>query len=136
MIIENELTYEEFKKLIESLNWKMPSKKLIEKGLENSKTSKYVIANETVGMARLISDNGYIALLADVVVNPKYQGKGIGKQLVNNLLEQVKRELTEEDFVMIQLLASKGNSPFYEKLGFKIRDDIVDDGMYMWLSKK
>lgn len=135
MIQENNLTYEEYVDIIETIGWKYPSKRLLEKSLSNSETVKYVVNNETVGMARLVTDYGYIALVADVIVKPEYQRKGIGKKLINNLLERAKASLEEGEAMMIQLLAADGKKAFYEQFGFKDKPEVVECGMYMWLKK-
>lgn len=133
MLVENDLSYEEFHEIINTIGWKMPSERLLKNGLKNSLTVKYVVDKEAVGMARLITDTGYIALLADVVVKPKYQGQGIGKKMVCNLLEQAKCTLEEGEQMMIQLLAADGKKEFYHKFGFKDRKEVVEAGMYMWI---
>lgn len=135
MIQENNLTYEEYLDIIETIGWKFPSKRLLEKSLSNSETVKYVVNNETVAMARLVTDYGYIALVADVIVKPECQRKGIGKKLINNLLERAKASLEEGETMMIQLLAADGKKAFYEQFGFKDKPEVVECGMYMWLKK-
>ena len=37
---------------------------------------------KAIGVVRLLWDGGYIAFLSDVIVDPKYQGQGIGRTLV------------------------------------------------------
>lgn len=135
MIQENNLTYEEYVDIIKTVGWKCPAKRLLEKSLSNSLTSKYVINNETVGMARLVTDYGYIALIADVIVKPEYQGNGIGKKLINNLLKRAQFLLEDGEKMMIQLLAADGKRMFYKQFGFKDKPEVVECGMYMWLEK-
>jgi len=135
MIEENNLTYNEYVDIIDTVGWRCPSKRLLEKSLSNSMTVKYVIGNQTVGMARLVSDNGYIALIADVIVKPEYQGQGIGKKMINNLLDRAKETLEDGEAMMIQLLAADGKLNFYKQFGFKDKKEVVEAGMYMWLTK-
>lgn len=135
MIEENNLTYNEYVDIINTVGWRCPSKRLLEKSLSNSMTAKYVIDNQTVGMARLVSDNGYIALIADVIVMPEYQGQGIGKKMINNLLDRAKETLEDDEAMMIQLLAADGKMNFYKQFGFKDKKEVVEAGMYMWLKK-
>ena len=135
MIQENNLTYNEYIDIIATVGWKCPSKRLLKKSLKNSITAKYIMNNETVGMARMITNHGYIAFIADVIVKPKHQGKGIGKKLINNLLERAKSTLQDEEAMMIQLLAANGKKMFYKQFGFKDKAEVVECGMYMWLEK-
>lgn len=134
MLEENNLTYEEYVEMVASVDWKCPSERLLRKSLAHSLTVKYVVSNQIVGMARMITDQGYFAFLADVVVKPEYQNQGIGKLMINNLLKRLKDTLEDDEEAMVQLLAAQGKSPFYEKFGFKIKDTI-DAGMYMWMKK-
>lgn len=135
MIEENNLTYEEYLDIITTIGWRCPSRRLLEKGLQNSVTAKYVIDGKTIGMARMVTDYGYMALVADVMVKPEYQGKGIGKALINNLLDRAAATLEDGEAMMIQLLAADGKKAFYEKFGFKDKPETVEAGMYMWLEK-
>lgn len=84
-------------------------------------TVKYIQNGNIVGMARLVTDNGYIALVSDVIVKPEYQGKHIGKKMINSLLNRVKDTLEDGEEMMIQLLAANGKVGFYEKFGFKVK---------------
>ena len=70
MLEENNLTYEEFIKIIETVGWKKTTKRQMEIALKNSLTVKYVIDGNTVGMATAVTDYGYMSLIADVIVMP------------------------------------------------------------------
>ena len=135
MIEENNLTYNEYIEIINTVGWRIPSKRLLEKSLNNSMTVKYIIDNTPVGMARMVTDNGYIALIVDVIVKPEHQGQGIGKKMINNLLDRAKGTLEDSESMMIQLLSADGKVNFYKQFGFKDKKEVVDAGMYMWLKK-
>lgn len=135
MIVEDDLKYEEYMDLINSVGWKYPSKRLLEKSLKNSVTVKYVLDDKTVGMARFVTDYGYVGLIIDVIVKPGYQGQGIGKKLIQNIIDRVKENLEEDEQMMIQLLAAPGKKGFYEQFGFKEKKTTAEAGMYMWLGK-
>lgn len=135
MIEYNKLTYEEYKKILESVGWKMPSKRLLKISLEKGINVKAIVNNETIGMARFVTDGGYAGLIMDVVVMPKYQGKGYGKLLIQKLLEYIKNSLEDNEEMMIQLLSAPGKQKFYSKFGFKVKKEVAEDGMYMWLKK-
>ncbi len=135
MLEENNLTYEEYMDVAASVGWKTSSKRLIEKSLKNSLTVKYVENGEVIGMARMITDSGYFAFLADVVVKPVHQGKGIGRLMIENLLDRLKKDLEEDESMMVQLLSANGKENFYSKFGFKLKKEVVSAGMYMWMKK-
>jgi GNAT superfamily N-acetyltransferase len=63
--------------------------------------------------------DGLYDTMVDVIVRPSYQGQGIGKTLINKLLEHIKGDTPVGGRVSIQLIAEKGKEPFYEQLGFK-----------------
>jgi GNAT superfamily N-acetyltransferase len=65
-----------------------------------------------IGFGRAISDNAYQAAIYDVAVLPQYQGKGIGKLIINTIVES----LPGFNFI---LYASPGKERFYEKLNFR-----------------
>ena len=54
-------------------------------------------------------------IIEDVVVKENQRGKGIGKLLVNNLIEKAKKN----DCDKIILSSSEKNLKFYQKLGFQ-----------------
>ena len=71
----------------------------------------------------------------DVIVLPEYQGNGYGKAMIQALLDYLKQNLMDDEELMIQLLSAPGKKDFYSKFGFKVKKEIVEDGMYMWLNK-
>ncbi|MEA3559887.1 MAG: GNAT family N-acetyltransferase [Candidatus Thermoplasmatota archaeon] len=70
---------------------------------------------KAVGMGRLISDGVSDGYIQDVVVFPDRRGEGIGSMMVKELARYGK----EKGLVWIGLIAEKGSSPFYERLGFR-----------------
>ena len=127
MIEINKLTIDEYYKLLDSVNWKRPSERLLKISLKKGINVKYVFNNDTIGMARFVTDGGYAGLIMDVIVLPEYQGKGFGSQMIQALLDYIKKNLHENEEIMIQLLSAK--------FGFKVKKEVVEDGMYMWLKK-
>ena len=53
------------------------------------------------------------AAVYDVVVHADYQGNGIARKLMDDLLQQLK------EHSCIHLISTTGNESFYKKLGFK-----------------
>ena len=135
MIELNTLTVEEYYKLLDALGWKKPSERLLKIGLEKGINVKYILDNQTIGMARYVTDGGYAGLIMDVIVLPEYQGNGYGSKMIDALINYIKSNLEENEEVMIQLLSAPGKQGFYSKFGFKIKKEVAEDGMYMWLKK-
>lgn len=135
MIELNKLTTEEYYYLLDVLGWKRPSERLLKISLNNGINVKYVLNNKTIGMARYVTDGGYAGLIMDVIVHPDYQGKGYGTELINYLINYLKSNIKEDEELMLQLLSAPGKQKFYAKFGFKVKKEIAEDGMYMWLKK-
>lgn len=66
-----------------------------------------------VGISRSLTDFAYVAYLADLAVDQKYQRSGIGKRLI----EETKSRLGPE--CMIVLLAAPKANEYYERIGFE-----------------
>lgn len=68
---------------------------------------------QLVGIARSLTDFGYVAYLADLAVDATYQRRGIGRRLV----EETRARLAPD--CMIVLLAAPNANDYYPKLGFE-----------------
>jgi predicted N-acetyltransferase YhbS len=66
-----------------------------------------------VGISRTLTDFTYVAYLADLAVDAKYQKQGIGKRLI----EETRNRLGKE--CMVVLLAAPKANEYYPKLGFE-----------------
>ena len=89
---------------------------------------------KAIGVVRLLWDGGYIAFLSDVIVDPKYQGQGIGRKLVETSIQKLKEGMKPGYKVKLTLNSAKGKEAFYEKFGFRIRpNDDAGPGMDQWL---
>lgn len=76
----------------------------VERGLRNSICCvRLVVEDDVVGMGRLIGDGGCFCQVVDVCVLPKFQGRGLGKIIIQNLLDFVRNELPA--FCYISLIA-------------------------------
>lgn len=69
-------------------------------------------------MARAIGD-GMSYLLVDVVVSSKYQKQGIGKKLVNSIIDAIKNETMAGEYSTINLISIRGMEKYYESCGFE-----------------
>ena len=136
MIEYNKLTFEEYKMLLNDVGWKLPSERLVKISLEKGINVKYVLDSKTVGMASFVTNGGYAGLIMDVVVLREYRGKGYGTILIESILNYIKKNLENDEEMMIQLLSAPGKQDFYSKFGFKVKKEIAEDGMYMWLRKE
>ncbi len=117
---ENSLNYEDYCALRKSVDWLLFADVQMQRAVDNSLyTITAVEDDRTVGMGRMIGDGMYF-LIADIVVCPEFQKRGIGTNIINMLLKYVEDNTPAGGRSSIQLIAEKGKEPFYEKLGFKL----------------
>lgn len=81
-------------------------------------TSCYHIAvyakDELVGYIDCVSNGVTDAYIQDLMVRPDYQGKGIGTELMNQMIGYLK----EKRIYMISVVFEENLKPFYDKFGF------------------
>ena len=119
-IKENQLDYETYYNLRESVGWNNWSKVQAQKALEKSYYSIVIYDNENaIGMGRVVGDVIYFTIV-DIVVRPEYQGKKIGTAIINSILKYIERNMYDGSRVSVQLLAEAGKEQFYIKQGFKL----------------
>lgn len=70
-----------------------------------------------VGTARVLTDGAYYATIWDVIVDPAFQGRGIGRALMRRAVEP----FLGRGFAFIALFAAEGKEGFYDDLGFRPR---------------
>ena len=117
---ENGLTYEEYIALRDSVGWYNFAEEQVSKSIKNSIYDIVVEDNgQAIAMGRLIGDGIYF-LIADIVVKPEYQGKGVGSKVIDKLLSYVDTNTPIGGRSSVQLIAEKGKEEFYIKKGFKL----------------
>lgn len=83
------------------------------KAFNNSYAVIFVFDDKNlIGFGRAISDGAYQAAIYDVAVLPAYQGKGIGKMILDSIVKRC------PNFNFI-LYAAPGKEKFYEKEKFR-----------------
>ena len=133
---ENAITPEIYRELRSSVEWTNFNAEQTAQGLSRSLYSLVVFDEQKpVGMGRVVGD-GIYNIICDVVVDPAYQGKGIGSQIMNRLLNYLKKQTPENGRTSIQLIAEKGKETFYERFGFKlVPNESSGSGMRMIIRK-
>ena len=128
---------EEYNELRVSVGWRPITEGQAERGLEHTTFLAAVRdKDKIVAMGRMLFDYGYTAYLGDVIVRPEYQGQGIGRRIVESLIDKTMDSAFEGERVMFILGAAKDKESFYEKLGFQRRpNEFSGDGMSMWRKK-
>jgi ribosomal protein S18 acetylase RimI-like enzyme len=116
IIVNDKVTAGEIAGLRESVGWK-PLRDKFEKALENTYLSLSVKADsQLIAFLRVISDGSIHAYIADFVVHPSYQNKGIGSKLLDKSVEILK----ERDIEFIELTFKEDNLYFYKNAGLEI----------------
>ncbi len=115
----NTISAEDCDILRRSAGWPTTQPDQIQSGLSNS---AFIVAAKhgemTVGMARIVSDGGYVAFIVDVLVLPEYQRKGIGKAMMGKIMQYTGGKLHDGYCIQVDLLAAKDKERFYEEFGF------------------
>lgn len=119
----NELSAEQFIELWESVWGNGPTYEQTDLAMKHTLFRVSVWDNDNiVAMARMIGDMGLCYYIKDVVVRPEYQQKGIGRLMINELLNFVKENGISGTDVFVELCALPDKIPFYEKFGFESND--------------
>lgn len=121
--ISKELNAEKITLLRSSVGWNRVRSE--EKWQEILEKSSFVYSvwegDKLVGMGRILED-GIMCNIYDVVVHKDYQGQGIGKMIMNSLIDYTK----DKNYTLISLFVQPENKdfliPFYKKFGFKLTD--------------
>lgn len=86
----------------------------VKASVENSYCVGLFHGVQQIGFARVITDYNTFAYLCDVFVLPKYQGQGLGKWLIHNVVNSEKLKDVQKF-----MLATRDAHAFYTKFGFK-----------------
>ena len=76
---------------------------------------KIVASTTLIIEQKFIHDGGFVGHIEDVAVSKKYQGKGIGKELIIQVLDYAKKNNCYKTI----LDCSDDVKSFYERIGFK-----------------
>lgn len=85
--------------------------------------------DELIAFARATSDNAFNATIWDVVVHPKFQKKGLGRLLIDEII----KNLRINDINTITLFADPQVINFYKKIGFVVDPEGIK-GMFWYPS--
>ena len=115
----NELNAEEFILLWETVWGQGPTLEQTKLAMEHTLFRVSVFDGDTiVAMARMIGDMGLDYYIKDVIVRPEYQGKGIGRMLITELLKFIEENGVSGTEIFVELCAMPDKISFYEKFGF------------------
>jgi GNAT superfamily N-acetyltransferase len=119
----------EFIRLRKSIGWGDTDFELADKSLRNSLFNVSIYDGDIlIGMGRVVGDGHMYFYVQDVVVEPKYQQKGIGALLMKEI--ELYLSTNVKTGSTIGLLAAKGKEGFYLQYGYQERSgDPLGKGM-------
>ena len=115
---ERVATPDEFQRLRAAADMAARSREAVERGLPNSVYGVVVVderAGETVGMGRVVGDDGAVYHVSDMAVDPDHQRRGLGTAVMEALLSHIEETAPPDAYV--NLLADVDG--FYERFGFE-----------------
>lgn len=71
---------------------------------------------QLIGMGRIIGDGGCFFHIVDIAVHPDYQGKGLGKVMMSEIMNYLEGHAPKESYV--SLIADVPADSLYAKYGF------------------
>ena len=132
--ITNTISPEEYLDLRQAVGWSVFPREQAESGLQNSHVICFRDKEKAIALGRVIWDHGYSILISDVIVAPEYQGKGLGRKLMDEIMAYIRSLLKPGYRIMISLMAAENKQGFYKKFGFIERpSDLFGPGMHQWI---
>lgn len=118
----------EFQVLRESAKWSSLTDAQVEKALAASLFAVTILyENQAVASGRVIGDGGIYYYLQDIVVLPEFQGKGLGRRIMQEIEAFISRAVPPN--AVIGLMSAVGVAEFYAEFGYKRRPE-NGPGMY------
>lgn len=111
-------TPDEFLELRDAAEMASRSREAVERGLPNSVYGVTVVhepTGETVGMGRIVGDDGSVYHICDMAVHPDHQGRGLGTRIMDSIMNYV--EETAPPNAYVNLMADVDG--FYEQFDFE-----------------
>ena len=132
---KNTISAEAFCKLRESVGFQTLTVEQAESVLSNTSLLVHAVYDgKSVGIVRVLTDMLTDAYITDVIVSPDFQGKGLGKELLNRVIADLKENSVNDVKLACSLYANPGKETFYEKFGFqKLPNDPYGYGMLLEL---
>ena len=131
------ISIEDYNDLRASVDFITIREKRVRIALENSLYTLIALDDgKPVGMARVVGDGGYVYFICDVIVRPAYQSRGLGRRIIEQVLQWLEDQVDEGETIMVNLMSAMNKEPFYEKLGFHKRPfGNHGSGMSRWISR-
>lgn len=104
------IDWSEVATLFQAVGWGQRDPKEIKLAFEQSSCVRFAyIAEKLVGFGRTVDDGIYYAMIADLVIDPNFQNRGIGSAI----LEDIQKSM--QGYQFLTLTAAVGQEQFYIK---------------------
>ena len=129
------ISTEEFCRLRELVGFQKLMKEQAKTVLSNTSfIVNAVCEGKSVGIVRVLTDMLTDAYITDVIVSPEFQGRGLGRKLLDQVVSRLKELSVNNVKLACSLYANPGKETFYEKFGFqKLPNDKYGYGMLLEL---
>ncbi|QQE65425.1 GNAT family N-acetyltransferase [Leptolyngbya sp. BL0902] len=116
---DREIDLYELEELCNAVGWARRPIRKVRKAIQHS----YLVVTmweqrgarrRLIGFSRATSDHAFNATIWDVVVHPDFQGRGLGKELMKQMI----KKLRSDDISNVTLFADPHVVDFYRGLGF------------------
>ena len=113
-------TVAEIKDFHEAVGWDNVDDTATATALKNSLFGVVALdKGKAIGCGRVIGDGGMYFYIQDIIVLPEYQGRGIGRMIMDAVMDYISAVAKPNAF--IGLMSAKDKAGFYLKLGFAER---------------
>ena len=130
-----DISVSDFQYLRERVKWNKLDDNQVYKALNNSMINVSIkVDGRVVGIGRIVGDKCLKGMLTDIMVDPLYQGLGIGKLIVISLISKLDSMVGVGESFQLEASPTANNREFYIKCGLKYKPE-NQDGVYMWIRK-
>ena len=128
-ILEQLPTADEYNQLRKSVGWHCIDQNRTKAALRNSLFSVCAVADhQIIGFGRIVGDGLIYFYIQDVVILPRYQKRGIGHKIMQNLMTYIDAKAPKKSGAFIGLMTAPGSTKFYSQHGFNL---LPEDSPFM-----
>jgi len=121
----DELTADEWVYLRRIAGFPLLNRDTAEQALAFSNTIALMYDKDLAGMLRIIGDGVYSYYFNDVIIAPKYQGKGLGAKLIEEGFSFISKEKSKDKLYSVSIFANEEAVDFYKKKAFSTSSEIA-----------
>lgn len=117
---KDSISTKEFCRLRQSVGFQKLTDEQAKRVLENTSIIINVVyKSKSIGIVRILTDMVTDAYITDVIIDPDFQGTGLGRKMLDKALEDLKKLSVSNVKLACSLYTNQGKELFYEKFGFQ-----------------